>query len=292
MAHSVPRSRLLLQSSVSSELGAVSLAGYLRHSRGVSLNRMRTYGKYALVYLLEGSGRMRSGKQPPVPCHAGDLLFLYPEIPHGYGPGPGEIWSEIYLVFHGPIFDLWRRAGLLNPREPIRRLPRISQWLPQLERIVDRRLPDTPEGMLRRVCRLQSFLGEIGPKKAPGPVLAAPWLEAAQRTLTENPDLEPAVIARQLGLSYETFRKEFAAHTGHPPARYRALRLIDQARVLLAERSMSHKEIAETLGFYDEFHFSHRFQQLTGMTPKKYRQQRKRHFRSAATRQRRIDFIA
>jgi AraC-like DNA-binding protein len=271
MPHAVERSRLVLQSDLSTKLGQVSLGGYIRNSRGVSLTDLRTYGKYALVYLLEGSGRMKSGNLPVVKCRAGDLLFVYPEIPHGYGPGPGETWSEFYVVFHGPIFDFWRRAGLLQPQSPIRHLPHIRRWLPQLEAVVEAALPATAKGMLQRVCRLQKFLGDIVevPKPGPHPV---PWLESAMDILVTQPALPPAAIARSLGLSYETFRKEFTRRTGHPPTRYRLHRLIDQARVLITERHLSNKQIAETLGFCDEFHFSRRFHHVTGQSTRDFRQ--------------------
>jgi AraC-like DNA-binding protein len=270
MAHAVSRSRLVLQSDVSGKLGRISLAGYLRDSRGVSLTHLRTFGSYALVYLLEGSGRMKSGNLPVVKCRAGDLLFLYPEVPHGYGPGPRETWSEFYVVFNGPIFDFWRRVGLLEPQHPVRRLPHIRRWLPQLEAVVEPGLPETAEGMLRRVCRLQKFLGDIveAPKPGAHPV---PWLESAMRQLVETPEAPPASIARALGLSYETFRKEFSRRTGQPPARYRLHRLMDQARVLMTERNLGNKQIAETLGFYDEFHFSRRFHHVTGQSTRDFR---------------------
>jgi AraC-like DNA-binding protein len=272
MALTVRRSRLVLQSQVRSDLGQVSLAGYIRHSPGVSLHRPRTFGKYALVYLLEGSGRMKSGAQPVAPCRVGDLLFVYPEIPHGYGPGPGEIWSEFYVVFDGPVFDLWRRAGLLRPAQPIQRLPHLRRWLPQMETVADPALPDTPEGMLRRVCRLQKFLGDIGRKAEPeAPRL--PWLDQAIRLLLATPPMSAPAIARALGLSYETFRKEFARETGLPPARYRLHRLIEQARMLITERNLSNKQLAETLGFYDEFHFSRHFHQITGQSPRVFREE-------------------
>lgn len=253
-------------------MGAVSLAGYIRNSRGVSLTQMRTYGKYALVYLLEGSGRMRSGKQGMVPCRAGDLLFLYPEIPHGYGPRPQESWSEIYVVFSGIVFDLWRQQGLFNPDRPLQHLSRITYWLPRLEAVADPRLPETSEGMLQRVCRLQQFLSDIK-ERASLPNHPIPWLEQAMYHLLKTPNASLPAIARTLGLSYETFRKEFVRHTGYSPARYRTVRLIDQARVLMTERNFSNKEIAETLGFYDEFHFSRRFHQVTGVSTRRFRRQ-------------------
>lgn len=266
----VRRSRLVLQSEVTSKLGRIHLAGYLRNSRGVPLTALRTYGKYALVYLLEGGGRMKSGNLPIIKCRAGDLLFVYPDIPHGYGPGPGETWSEFYLVFDGPVFDLWRRAGLLQPQRPVLRLPVIRKWLPQLEAIAAPDLPETTKGMLQRVCRLQKFLSDIA-EEAEASIPAIPWLESAMDILVNRQDLTPEQIARSLGLSYETFRKEFTRRAGMPPARYRQRRLIDQARVLMTERRLSNKQIAETLGFYDEFHFSRRFHQITGQTPRQFR---------------------
>jgi AraC-like DNA-binding protein len=270
MALSVSRSRLVLQSQVRGDLGQVSLAGYIRHGSGVPFHRPRTFGNYALVYLLEGSGRMKSGRQPIVPCRAGDLLFVYPEIPHAYGPGPGEIWSEFYVVFNGPVFDLWRRVGLLQPGRTIQRLPHLRRWLPQLETVAEPGLPDTSGGMLRRVCRLQKFLSDIGGKAEPEPH-PLPWLEPAMRQLAATPAVPAPAIARALGLSYETFRKDFSRETGQPPGRYRLHRLIEQARMLITERHLSNKQIAETLCFYDEFHFSRHFRQIIGQSPRAFR---------------------
>ena len=270
MAVKVRHSRLVLQSSLNTKLGHVSLAGYLRDSRGVSLTTMRTYGNYALVYLLDGSGRMKWGNLPVVKCRAGDLLFVYPEIPHGYGPGPGETWSEFYLVFKGPIFDLWRSSGFLRPEHPIRHLPQIRRWLPRLEAVADSALPESAKGMLRRICRLQQFLADTGEEIASDPQ-PVEWLEAARRQLIESPDISPVAVARALGVSYETFRKEFTRHTGRPPARYRLHRRMEQARALITERNLSNKQLAEMLGFYDEFHFSRRFHQITGQSTREFR---------------------
>lgn len=270
MPYRVARSRLTFQSPVTTPLGQVSIAGYLRHSRGISPEAPRTFGHYALVYLLEGSGRMKSGAQPVAPCRAGDLLFVYPDIPHFYGPGPGETWSEFFVVFNGPVFDFWRRAGLLQPEHPIRRLPHIRRWLPRLEAAPDPALPETPEGMLRRVCRLQQFLSDIiRPAEPEAPRL--PWLDRATRLLLQTPPLSAPAVARALGLSYETFRKDFAREMGQPPARYRLHRLVEQARVLMTGRHLSNKQVAETLGFYDEFHFSRYFRQVTGQSPREFR---------------------
>jgi AraC-like DNA-binding protein len=223
-----------------------------------------------LVYLLEGSGRMKLGAQPIVRCQAGDLIAVFPDLPQAYGPGPGEKWSEFYVVFSGTVFDLWRHTGLLQPARPILRLPNLRRWLPQLEAVTEPGLADTSEGMLRRVGRLQNFLGDIAGKTESEPH-RLPWLDRATRLLMASPPLPAPAVARALGLSYETFRKEFARETSQPPARFRLHRLIEQARLLIAERNLSNKQVAETLGFYDEFHFSRHFRRITGQSPREFR---------------------
>ena len=185
--------------------------------------------------------------------------------------GRVSIGQKFFVVFEGPVFDLWRKAGSLQPQWPIQHLPQIKRWLPRLEAVVARGPSATPTGMLRRVCRLQQFLSDIAKEPAPEAVTHA-WLAKAQQRLLDTPNAEAAQVARELGLSYETFRKEFARETGLPPARYQLRRRIDQARRLITERHLTNKEIAEALGFYDEFHFSRRFREATGQSTRAFRQ--------------------
>ena len=78
------------------------------------------------------------------------------------------------------------------------------------------------------------------------------------------------------GFSYERFRKRFAELKGVPPARYRLMRLVDQAGLLLTADDSPLRVIAGELGFCDEFHFSKLFKQRTGLSPSAFRQQMRR----------------
>ena len=47
---------------------------------------------------------------------------------------------------------------------------------------------------------------------------------------------------------------------------------MDRACELMAQGRLSGKEIAAKLGFFDEYHFSKRFKQVTGFSPTAFRQ--------------------
>jgi AraC-like DNA-binding protein len=237
---------------------------------------MRVLGSYALVYLTEGGGLYQMHGQASRPCRAGDLLVVFPEIPHAYGPEAGGRWSEVYVVFEGEIFDLWRRTGILTPERPILRLLPVNQYAKLLGDISGRRGGDDPARQLEQVCRLQSFLAlalakNRGNEAGSENRLWPDWVTAAVEQMEKAPPVLLEEIARRAGLSYESFRKKFHAVTGISPARYRNRIVIVRARKLIYEERLSNKELADQLGFCDEFHFSRRFREATGRSPSEFR---------------------
>jgi len=257
-------------------LGKISMAGCIRGSAGVSFTSMRILGSYALVYLTDGSGRYQMRGQPPLRCRAGDLLVIFPEIAHGYGPEAGGRWSEIYVVFEGEVFDLWRRLGILTPERPLLRLLPVGHHAKSLRQLAIGRGDDDPARQLDRVCKLQSFLAlalarSPGGKRGPEAAAWPEWVTASAERMEADVTAPLEAIARGAGLSYESFRKKFRAITGVSPARYRSRILIDLARKMIYEERLSNKELADRLGFCDEFHFSRRFRESTGATPGEFR---------------------
>ena len=214
--------------------------------------------------------------QAPRACRAGDLLVVFPEIPHAYGPEAGGHWSEVYVVFEGEIFDLWRRAGILTPERPILRLLPVSRCAKLLRSISEERACDDPARQLDQICRLQSFLAlamaqNRGTDGAAGDQIWPDWLAEAVEQMGKDRPVLLEEIARGTGLSYESFRKKFRAVTGVSPARYRSRMVIDRAQKMIYEERLSNKELADRLGFCDEFHFSRRFRETTGRTPGEFR---------------------
>ncbi len=87
--------------------------------------------------------------------------------------------------------------------------------------------------------------------------------------LTASTDL--AAVAAESGLSYDTFRRRFAAQVGQTPAAFRSVHRLQTAATLLRLTDLTHREIARTLGFADEFHLSRRFRAHFGVSPRDYR---------------------
>ena len=252
------QSPLRVRNAARSPLGRISLAGFVPDGQGIPASPLRILGSYAVVYLLDGSGRFRDELGMDSRVRAGDLLIIFPDVAHTYGPGRKERWTEFYLCFDGPVFDLWRENGLLNPARPLHHLEPIEHWARKFEGVLGapRRPGHAPP--LLEVCRLQQVLSEalLAGKHGLGSE-EADWIDRACARLESdlNRELDLGALAHELGMSYDAFRKGFARAIGVPPARYRGSRIVDRACELMQAGTLSDREIADGLGFCDEFYF-------------------------------------
>ena len=78
-------------------------------------------------------------------------------------------------------------------------------------------------------------------------------------------------IAKQLGISYSTFRKLFKEYTGISPALYQQDLKLQRAKELLRTTDMIIKEIAYKLNFDSPDYFSSKFKMKTGLKPSDFR---------------------
>ena len=270
----------LYQNSLTTPLGQIKLVGLLNKDDSRVFESTRVLGSYALVYLLEGSGIYFDANRYRARVSAGDLIVLFPDLAHSYGPQREDQWSELFIVFDGPVFDFWRKTGVLNSEQPVHRLEPVDTWLGRFRAMLTSDFPSQPETAARALdtCRFLALLTEA---------LAAslardeeksllPWLGRACTLLGAdlNRTLDPTAVAEELNLSYETFRKRFQETLGVAPAHYRIQKRIAAACSLLEHTQLTNKEISETLGFSDPFHFARRFKLTIGLTPKQYRRQK------------------
>ncbi len=226
---------------------------------------------YAVIYLLAGEGWFESAPTDGRVVRAGDLLLLHPDVAHRYGPQPGQTWRELYVTFSGPVFDALFRTGVLTPAQAVLSLP-LALWRGRFESFLstDALSASSLSQRLEPVCRMQALLLELAGVSG-GPAEPA-WLRQARERLQEvtTLGLDLQLLARELGMSYETFRKQFRAWTGESPARHHTAQVMRRACAMLYAGDRRLKEIAQELGFCDEHHFSARFKQWTGQSPTHY----------------------
>lgn len=266
--------RALPAAATVTPMGTVTLAGQSHSNRGIPRSHMRILGSYALVYVTAGGGDFGDARGRRWRVGAGDVFFLFPELAHFYEPGPDGRWDDIWLVFNGRAFDQWRREGLLDPADAVWRVEPVEFWRQRIAGALTG--GSGAAAALVETARLLTLLAEMRVERAGGYDANArePWLEEACQRLaagSETPDW--ARLAREFGFTYEQFRKKFSAALGLPPARYRLAQRLDRAAVRLRADNAPLKEIADELGFCDEFHFSKLFKRRTGLSPRAYRAQ-------------------
>jgi AraC-like DNA-binding protein len=182
--------------------------------------------------------------------------FTVPNIP-AYWP-PQENWS---VVRQPPEDDL------LQPlfRHTLRILRRTGEQV------------DVPETriaiahMLTLWVRGKSDSGDFAPEPWPDPVERV-WSYFYQR-LDNEPDAEISLseLARVAHTTPEHLCRVFKTATGWTPMEAVRLARLDRAAVLLARSNYSIGEIAHQCGFPNAFHFSRRFRDAFGKSPREVR---------------------
>lgn len=140
----------------------------------------------------------------------------------------------------------------------------LSQSFP-LEQVVDR---------VDRLCERLLIESQTPPHASPGDDLVARVLQKMRREPQQPFNL--AETARLSNMSEATFRRRWKAEVGMSPRHQLEKIRMQTACRLLVETDLPVKEVANKVGFEDEFYFSRRFCALISLAPSVYRSQHKR----------------
>lgn len=257
-------------------IGNAEFGGRLRGTAGTGFGRFRVYGMYALVYLLHGGGRYRDARGIDRRLSAGDLVVVFPEHPHQYGPEAGDEWDEVFIAFKGPAFEGWRAHGL-DPANPVWRIEDRRAIAGELQDLL--RMPvATLAQAAALAAAIHRLIAELLERQPRG---QEAWLETSKQLLGGGREATaPKEIAESLGMSPDHFRKLFKAATGESPSAFRRRRRLAQAALMLQRADLTLDMIAESLGFCDGFHLSKAFKAEYGRAPAAFRGEGQRGNRS------------
>ncbi len=271
----VPLSGTPYQPVETTTLGRITYAGQHLDVQSSGPMRLRRWETFSLVYVRNGKAVFHSQGTPDRAVGEGSLMLMFPRNAYHYNIDPNMPWSETFVQFDGPVFDLWKKGGLLSTDEPVWNLNQVSVWWARLGGIVAPALATGKDNALHRICLLQAFLADAWTTAHHPEVEPADraWLAFAENLLTRDlatyPDWDS--LSARLDMSYERFRKRFHELARISPAKFRANRRIDWAASLLEQGTTSVDDIARTCGYHDKFHFMKRFKAATGLTPAQYR---------------------
>ncbi|SHJ22466.1 AraC-type DNA-binding protein [Rubritalea squalenifaciens DSM 18772] len=260
--------RVELDTEIDPLIGGVSVAGKVYKKDSGAMVHMRYLGSYAVLYVMDGGGWYEDERGYRSKVSKGDVLIIHPDVGHRYGPAPGQHWHELYLVFQGPIFDLWRDAGYLKSGLWKGESQVMEEWGKELEEY----LKMYAMNQAHLVSALQLMIAKLssitysGTKK----IRRDHWSTLAMKQLAGS-DRDLHEIAGELGMSYEHFRKSFKKEVGLSPLQYRNKQLAIRAYHLIVGSEDSVKEIARKLGFYDDAYFSKFFKKYYGVAPNEVR---------------------
>ena len=196
--------------------------------------------------------------------------------PRTYLPAPGKHLTITGFRFGGPGLEFWHEEirDEENAEFVLDDFRVVTRTQSELLRLVRRR----PTGWEWQVhLRITELLGKLLMARelltSPHAELPAPVVRVLN-AISANPlrdwkAKELAVIAK---VSYSGLRAAFQkSGLGTIHEHIQRARL-DQARLLLADKRLSIKDVSGQLNFSSEFYFSHFFRHHTGMTPTEFRQ--------------------
>lgn len=199
--------------------------------------------------------------------------------PRTYLPKPGRHLTIAGFRFGGPGLELWHEEirGGQNSEFTLDDFPFVARSHGELLRLA-RRKPTGWEWQIHVV--ITNMLGKLLMSRnlltSPQAELPAPVVRVLN-TIAANPlrDWKAKELATVGKVSYSGLRALFKnSGQGTVHGHIQRARL-DQARLLLADRRLSVKDVAAQLSFSSEFYFSHFFRHQTGMSPTEFRRHQK-----------------
>lgn len=239
------------------------------------------FGDYCVLQYMHGGGVDLRIDGKATPLEGRYFFSSYPGPRIAFKPlAPRHTtWVHRYLAFKGPAVDRWTKEGLF----PVPPMPApdpvagsgSSDYSERFDLLLELSRRDDALGQRRAGLELERMLCELAEARQQ-PHHEPEWLSTAKSKLEVlgTPEIDYDRLARELGMSPRTFRREFAKRTGQPPHRYLLSSRVSHAREMLAHTDLPIKQIARELGYSDVFYFSRQFRKLTGVPPGEFRKSR------------------
>ncbi len=244
----------------------------VRRSRSFfhSSDRIRHYNFWTVVILLAGKVHYNYTDNDFF-LEPGMVLVNPPGIRHSFeSRTTGGRYHKLVAEFKGAEIDaFFHRLGFAHgPVLQKRDTAVIRQLICELRLLIDSHQANLLPQVMGKMYELLYSVA-VNPVEPSTPV--SELLRNACWRLEEDDFTPIPDIAAKLGISRATLDREFREKLQTTPADYRRNFKMKRAKILLRSSDLSVKEIAETLGYCNQFHFSGEFKRETNLSPREYR---------------------
>lgn len=232
----------------------------------------RLLHEYQIIYISAGEGWFKSAGASRVRIEAGTVFFLFPDVWHSYAPKETVGWHEHWVGFNGDIARRLVRHDFFAPERPVLRGGEEGRLLSLFNDILEATRSNHPalqQLLAGAVVNMLALLYSVQQSRLAGDDPGVQIIHQAVTRMRENPEtpLNIPEVAQELKVSYRWFRRAFTHHTGLSPHQYFLDVRLARARDLLAQTTLSTKEIASRVGFEDAQYFCRLFHRKVGFAP-------------------------
>lgn len=226
----------------------------------------RAYKHYTISHLLEGRGWIwmkNEGKKFLTP---GEAIVMVPNKILDFSGL--DIFKEDFISFDGPIADQLAASDIL--KGGVIQMGQVRRLLPILDLIKSpHRDAQIKANILLQKLIVDLYFEQKNLKKTNRHDL----IEKLIDEIMANPHKWWTIdeMAKVVDMPKVSFNRFFSSQTGLTPKKYVDKLKMEYAKEKLENTKQTLNEISEKLGYNNPFHFSKRFKQLTGFSPKEYR---------------------
>ncbi len=234
--------------------------------------------EYQVIYITKGTGVFESSSVKLMTISEGNIILLFPGEWHHFKSDAQTGWDEYWVGFKGEVVENLIDNNFFKPEAPVLYIGIKEEIVSIIREIIEKtKLEKTgyQPVISGAVLHLLGQIHSICKHNTLSEPLTETIVNKGRILLRENIGDKCCVekAADELNVSYSWFRKAFKEYTGLAPGQYLIQLKIEQAKMLLSDRSKSIKEIAFDLHFESCFYFSRLFKEKTGVTPEKFRNQ-------------------
>lgn len=232
------------------------------------------FNHYALVLVQSGSGRYETAERV-FPLRAGSVFQRFPGELHSTYVDADSGWREYFLTIGAALFNRLKDLSFFHRNEHVFSIRPNEQLFRSIDTFTDELEIAGAYELPRLLVRGLSLIEHIHALSLDrhDSVIQEKIRESKRLlALSIHGDADFEDIAKQVGLSYSSFRSRFREETGLSPGKYLVTKKMEYACQLLLQSGQNIAEISYAVGYRDPLSFSKQFKKQFGISPSEFRQ--------------------